>query len=95
MRGLRGHYNAGNNNRVGMSFPVDVRFIHEAEGKLGAKFPATFVVRMVKNNGGEVAAVDDSWELHPFLDTSDRKRLARTCNDIVQETRKARTGEIS
>jgi len=32
----------------------------------------------------------DAWELYPFLDSSDRKRLARTCNDIVRETAHAR-----
>ena len=38
-----------------MAFPVDIRFINEAERKLGVKFPASFVVRMVRNNGGEVS----------------------------------------
>jgi hypothetical protein len=73
-----------------MAFSVDIKFISEAERRLGMKFPATFVLRMVKNNGGEVRTSGDSWQLHPFRDTSDRKRLKRTCNDIVLETRKAR-----
>ncbi len=73
-----------------MPFPVDIKYVTEAERKLGIKFPASFVVRMVKNNGGEFATPLDSWNLYPFLDTSDRKRLKRTCNDIVTETRKDR-----
>jgi hypothetical protein len=73
-----------------VAFPVDIKFINEAEVKLGVKFPAPFVLRMAQNNGGEVVASRDSWELHPFLDTSDRKRLKRTCNDIVHETKVAR-----
>ena len=73
-----------------MPFPVDLKFVTEAERKLGVKFPASFVLRMVRSNGGEVATPPDSWVLFPFLDTSDRKRLKRTCNDIVLETRKAR-----
>ena len=32
----------------------------------------------------------DVWELHPIFDDSDRKRLKRTCNDIVRETTSAR-----
>ncbi len=73
-----------------MAFPVDIKFANEAERKLGVKFPASFVVRMVKHNGGEVSTAADSWQLHPFLDSSDRKHLKRTCNDIVLETKKAR-----
>jgi hypothetical protein len=45
---------------------------------------------MVKSNGGEVSTPIDYWQLFPFLDTSDRKRLKRSCNDIVLETNKAR-----
>lgn len=73
-----------------MSFPVDINCVNETERKLGVKFPSSFVVRMVRNNGGEVATPPDAWQLYPFLDTSDRKRLARTCNDIVRETAQAK-----
>src|SRR4029078_8534863 len=41
---------------------------------------------MMASNGGQVIAHDDVWELHPILDTSDRKRLKRSCNDILHET---------
>lgn len=73
-----------------MPFPVDIKFVNEAERKLGVKYPAAFVLCMVKNNGGEVSTPSDTWQLYPFLDTSDRKRLKRTCNDIVHETKEAR-----
>jgi hypothetical protein len=73
-----------------MPFPVDIRFVNETEQKLGVKFPPSFVNYMVKQNGGEVVTEPDSWQLFPFFDTSDRKRLARTCNDIVRETSSAR-----
>ena len=73
-----------------MAFPVDIKFIRDAELRLGVKFPAPFILRMVKNNGGEVRTPMDSWQLHPILDKSDRKRLKRTCNDIEQETTRAR-----
>ena len=45
---------------------------------------------MESQNGGCVRALDDEWYLHPFLDTSDRKRMVRTSNDIVRETMKFR-----
>ena len=32
----------------------------------------------------------DEWVLHPVRDDSDRKKLSRTCNDIVRETTAAR-----
>ena len=80
----------GGDEGIDMAFPVDIKFINEAERKLGVEFPASFVLRMVKNNGGEVSTPGDSWQLHPFLDSNDQKRLKRTCNDIVLETRKAR-----
>jgi hypothetical protein len=73
-----------------MPFPVDIQFVNDAESKLGVKFPAAFVVKMTALNGGSVTTGTDSWEIHPFLDTSDRKRLARTCNNVVRETEIAR-----
>src|SRR3954464_13555278 len=69
-----------------MPFPVDSKFIRDTEVKLSMTFPSTFVGRMSSNNGGSVDAGDATWELFPFRDSSDRKRIARTCNDIVLET---------
>lgn len=74
-----------------MPFPVDRLSIAATEVKLGVTFPLSFVTRMLPRNGGEIHAAGDIWELHPFLDTSDRKRLKRTCNDIVHETRWSRS----
>src|SRR5262245_41114114 len=73
-----------------MPFPVEIKYVSEAEAKLGVKFPASFVTKMTKVNGGMVTTSGDSWELYPFRDSSDRKRLSRTCNDIVRETLQAR-----
>ena len=69
-----------------MPFPVDPRFIDESERKLATTFPSTFRGKMIRHNGGTVECAGDAWELYPFLDSSDRKRLSRTCNDIVRET---------
>ena len=73
-----------------MPFPVAELFIAETERKLGVSFPAAFRARMGRNNGGELSSAEDDWELYPFFDTSDRKRLSRTSNDIVRETASAR-----
>ncbi|MCY2967626.1 MAG: SMI1/KNR4 family protein [Planctomycetota bacterium] len=73
-----------------MPFPVDPRWIQETEQKLGVRFPASFVISMMRRNGGTVATPVDHFELFPFLDASDRKRLARTCSSIDRETNQAR-----
>ncbi|HEX8312549.1 MAG TPA: SMI1/KNR4 family protein [Chthoniobacteraceae bacterium] len=73
-----------------MPFPVAEEFIAETERKLGVSFPEPFRARMSRKNGGELSTDDDDWELYPFFDTSDRKRLARTSNHIVRETAAAR-----
>ncbi len=73
-----------------MPFPVDRKYIDTTEEKLAGKFPESFVQKMMAENGGELATPPDSWTLHPFLDTSDKKRLRRTCNDIIRETTEAK-----
>ena len=73
-----------------MPFSVDVKWINETERKLGVKFPAAFVVAMTKMNGGTVKTHIDHFELFPFLDASDRKRIQRTCGSIDRETASAR-----
>ena len=73
-----------------MPFPVDEKYILQTEQKLGVKFPASFREKMMKENGGSVDTPPDAWDLYPFMDTSDKKRLKRTCNDIVRETASGR-----
>ena len=69
-----------------MPFDLDERFIVAAEEKLGATLPYSYRQAMMKGNGGAVRADGDVWWLYPILDTSDRKRLKRSCNDILHET---------
>lgn len=69
-----------------MAFPVDIEFVQRTEKKLGRRLPAGYVARICRHNGGEVSAGGDRWRLHPIFDDSDKKRLKRTCNDIVGET---------
>lgn len=74
-----------------MAFPVDVIYIKEAESELKVKFPTEFKNRMMKLNGGELLISDTiEFELYPFFDKTDRKRIKRTCNHIGLETKNAR-----
>jgi hypothetical protein len=73
-----------------MPFPIDEKYIIETESELNVKFPAKFKNRMVKSNGGELITDKFEFELYPFFDKSDRKRIGRTCNHIGLETKNAR-----
>ncbi|MEM1178462.1 MAG: SMI1/KNR4 family protein [Acidobacteriota bacterium] len=70
-----------------MPFPVQERYIEAVETKLGVKLPQDYRQKLMRENGGELALPPDHWELFPVLDTSHKKRLKRTCNDIVLETK--------
>ncbi|XGA72149.1 SMI1/KNR4 family protein [Chitinibacter sp. SCUT-21] len=69
-----------------MAFDLNEEFIQAAEQALGATLPASYRQAMQQHNGGCVLAQGDSWQQHPIADTSDRKRLARSCNHILKET---------
>lgn len=42
---------------------------------------------MMAQNGGVIWGDGDEWNLHPIWDKSDKKRLKRTSNDVVRETK--------
>jgi len=69
-----------------MPFPITRAEIAKTEDKTGFKFPLGLMSRFSKDNGGDLEVGGGCWQLIPFFDTTDRKRLARTCNDIVRET---------
>lgn len=72
-----------------MPFPVEEKFIEKAEQELGVRFPDSFRQKMMANNGEGVEVETDYFELHPIYDTSNKKRIKRTCNSIVHETKTA------
>lgn len=72
-----------------MPFPIDEKYITETERELGILFPDNFKSKMMKENGGELMTDDDDWNLYPFFDKSDKKRISRTCNHIGLETKEA------
>ena len=73
-----------------MPFPVDLEYIRESEKELGVQFPQKFIRKMTFENGGEIMTEEDDWQLIPFFDKTDNKRISRTCNHIILETEKAR-----
>ncbi len=74
-----------------MPFPIDVKYIIETEQELGLVFPEIFKDKMIKENGGEIVTEEDEWQLFPFFDKSDNKKMSRTSNHIVLETKQARS----
>jgi hypothetical protein len=74
-----------------MPFPTALEFILEAEQQLAVRFPESFRTHLLQLNGGEVEVADDSWQIHPVFDKSDRKRMARSANHVVHETSRARS----
>lgn len=73
-----------------MAFDLAEAWIAETEARLGARLPASYRAAMMRRNGGSIEAEDEEWTLYPIRDGSDRKRLARTCNDILGETASCR-----
>lgn len=45
---------------------------------------------MIKENGGRIDSDNYFFEIHPFFDKSDRKKISRTCNHIGLETKNTR-----
>jgi hypothetical protein len=62
-----------------MPFPVEAKWIMQTEEKLGVRFPSSFVTAMARLKGCVVQTCVDRFDLFPFLDASDRKRIQRTC----------------
>jgi hypothetical protein len=73
-----------------MAFPVDEKYIAEAERELDVKFPPIFLEKMKSQNGGEIETEDDTYTLYPFFDKTDVKRIKRTANHIILETKNAK-----
>lgn len=69
-----------------MPFPIDEKWIKEAESKLEIKLPIAYRKSISKENGGFITIKNETWDLYPIWDKSDKKRIKRTCNDIVHET---------
>ena len=73
-----------------MAFDLDEKYIKKAEEILGTLLPNAYKNEMIQNNGGTIYIDDEDWELFPIADTSDKKRISRTCNHIIHETNQAK-----
>ncbi|MGB0838498.1 MAG: SMI1/KNR4 family protein [Chitinophagales bacterium] len=73
-----------------MPFPVEYKYIEFTEEQLKVTFPKKFKLKMMLNNGGELEYEAFHFELYPFFDQKNRKRISRTCNHIIPETRNMR-----
>mgnify|MGYP000182696502 FL=1 len=69
-----------------MPFNLSEDQLAQTEKELGAKLPYEYREAMKLDNGGEASTEADDWEFSPIRDTSDKKRLSRTCNHIINET---------
>ena len=74
-----------------MPFLTEMKFIRRTEERLDVLLPLSYVNGMCEENGGQLIIGEEEWQLHPIFDDSDRTRLKRTCNDVVYETKEART----
>ena len=72
-----------------MPFPINKEQIIITEKELSITFPDSFKTKMEKENGGTFVTDEDDWELIPFKDTTDNKRIKRTCNDLLYEYKQA------
>ena len=73
-----------------MAFPVDDKFIRDAEEKLGIRLPNSYKGWVRLDNGGQIGAMDETWQLFPAFDRSDRRRTIKTSGPIVRETQAAK-----
>ncbi|HFQ5215812.1 TPA: SMI1/KNR4 family protein [Vibrio parahaemolyticus] len=72
-----------------MTFPIDEKYIVEFESELGLQLPENYKNGLLCSNGGEVVTSSDVWQLFPVFDKSNRKRVTRTANHILVETKSA------
>jgi len=70
-----------------VAFKLEEKFILQAETELEASLPESYKISMQQNNGGEIETSGDVWDQYPIFDKSDRKRISRTCNHIIAETK--------
>ena len=77
-----------------MPFPVSEEDVRRTEVEVGRVFPLLYRAKMRRDNGGAVAIEGETWWLIPFRDSSSRKRIARTTNDILWETRETRAADV-
>jgi hypothetical protein len=74
-----------------VAFDLSEEELAKTEAEIGARFPASYRDAMKASNGGTVEAYEDEWELFPIRDTSSQKRISRTTNHVLLETKNSGT----
>ena len=69
-----------------MALPISMAMIGVTEAAMGVEFPAVFKMHMSRLNGGQLTLGDESWLLFPFFDTTNKRTIRRTAEDIKRET---------
>lgn len=69
-----------------MAFNLPIDQLEETEEEIEARFPDHCRTSMLDKNGGTIELNEDQWEIIPIRDTTDRKRISRTCNNVISET---------
>ncbi|QDU81620.1 SMI1 / KNR4 family protein [Polystyrenella longa] len=72
-----------------MPFPVDLKYILDAEEQLQVKLPSSLSEYLQRWNGAEIEIEEDDWQVFSVLDKSNRKQIARSWNDIVSGNKSA------
>lgn len=73
-----------------VAFATTIEQIERAERALGRKLPTVLRERLLRDNGGEVEALDTGWQVHPVFDDRSQRMTSRTTSHIVHETEVAR-----
>lgn len=69
-----------------MPFNITESEILKTEKELSASLPKEYREAMKQDNGGEGLIKEYDWEFYPIRDTTDKKRISRTCYHIIKET---------
>lgn len=72
-----------------MAFDISEEQVQLTEAELGRRLPSAYRAAMMAKNGFIVFSEEDEWDLYPIKDRSERKRLSRSCNDVIAETKSA------
>jgi len=70
-----------------VAFDLSEEQLKITESDVGAMFPDSYRLYMMRSNGGACSAKSDNWNIIPIRDASDRKRLSRTANHVLIETK--------
>lgn len=73
-----------------MAFAGTEELLVAAEHELGRRLPEPHRNRLIRENGGEVQAADETWTLYPVWDPTSRKTMGRTANHIIRENESLR-----